>query len=345
MKYRILFPLYLFFLFYRLLYWGMSTSAVTNVYSNSLADTLVSFLTAILINRSIKALSKVSYNTFKQIATTVLIFVVSCFALWGIHWFIYTYTGGMQGVFAKTFEKLTFQFFDVITLLFIGVSVSFAWLKNVELKKRAEAYNELIEEKREAELNFLKAQINPHFIFNTLNAINFSIHKDNHEARALVSDFADLFRFQLYESNMDFILLESELEFINKYIKINKVRMSETFEVEYKQDGDLKRKYIPPLILIPFIENAFKHASNEYGKKTRIEIAVQVEASKLNFKINNTKGNKKDTVDHVGGVGLENVKKRLNILFSKNYSLTIADNKSFFNIELEIPLKNEVLHH
>lgn len=345
MKARVLLPLYLFFLLYRLLYWGVAMTVLPNVYFNAAADSLVSYLTAYLIFRANRRKNDSFKNKVEFAAFSSLFFLLACAILWGIHFFIYSLTGGMDQVFRNTFNKFTFQFFDVITLLFIGASISFAWFKNLESRERAEQYHKLIEEKRDAELKFLKAQINPHFIFNTLNAINFSINKENQQARTLVSDFADLFRFQLYESDQDFILLESELEFIEKFIKINEVRMSETYRIEYKVEGNSKGKYIPPLLLIPFIENSFKHAGNIPNEKARISFSIKINEKTLYCKIENTIALKTSSFDKVGGVGLSNVKRRLNLLFSNLHKMDIQENKDFFQVYLEIPLKDELFHN
>jgi len=322
----------------------MAMTVVPNVYINALADTLISFYAALGINYLSGIDSKIN-SKIKSSLLAVLCFIIACILLWGIHFFIYTVTGGMDKTFKETFNRFTFQFFDVITLLFIGSAISFAWLKNLESRNRSILYQQLIQEKREAELKFLKAQINPHFIFNTLNAINFSIDKENLQARRLVSDFADLFRFQLYESDQGNILLERELEFIKKYIKINELRMSETYSVSLEVKGDVKNKFLPPLLLIPFIENSFKHASNSSNQKAIIEINLNVNELCLYLAVKNTKGTKLASIDKVGGVGLDNVKKRLEILFPKQHQIIIHDDDDIFEIKLEIPLRDEMLYH
>ena len=243
----------------------------------------------------------------------------------------------MNEVFTKTFYSFTFQFFDVFTILFIGASISFAWFKNIEIRKRIRENNKLLEEKRIAELKFLKNQINPHFIFNTLNAINFSIDQENTIARNLISDFADLFRFQLYESDLEFIELEKELEFIKKYIHIHEVRLSETFNIILKIEGAYKKKLLPPLLLIPFIENAFKHAYNFSDKKSFIIIEIKILENTLILRVINSKSG--DDSNAIGGVGLDNVRKRLAILFPKRHKMEIENEDNQFKVNLEVPLK------
>ena len=220
MRYWILGFLFTFFLFYRLVFWGLDVEDLLNVFLNALFDTSISYLSASAIfSLTFKMKSSFGKKVI-SIAKALIYFSVACLILWGLHLLVYTISGGMNEVFTKTFYSFTFQFFDVFTILFIGASISFAWFKNIETRNRIQENKKLLEEKRIAELKFLKNQINPHFIFNTLNAINFSIDKENTIARNLISDFADLFRFQLYESDLEFIELEKELDFIEKYILI-----------------------------------------------------------------------------------------------------------------------------
>ena len=336
MRYRILFFLFLFFFFYRLVFWGLDVEDLLNIILNAFFDMSISFVAATAIFRLTFSLKSSLKNKVSTIAKAIIYFSAACVILWGLHLSVYTLTGGMNEVFTKTFDSVTFQFFDVFTILFIGSSISFAWFKSIETRKRVSENKKLIEEKRIAELRFLKNQINPHFIFNTLNAINFSIDKENTTARNLIGDFADLFRFQLYESELDFIELEKELEFIKKYIRIHEVRLSETFDIELKIEGDYKNKMIPPLLLIPFIENSFKHACNVSDEKSLILLVIKIMDDTLTLKAVNSKGT--EDIKNSGGVGLDNVRRRLAILFPKQHKLKIKNEGNQFKLRLEIPL-------
>lgn len=338
MKFRILASLYLFYLTYRLIYWGLDNLLSVSV--NAALDTAVSFLMANLIYRSIEGV-KESENKTIALVLSIFYFILACVALWTLHWATYTLVNEMTETFKQSFYSFTFQFFDVITLLSIGGAITYAWLKNIEVKTRTIQYKKLIEENRIAELKFLKSQVNPHFIFNTLNAINFSIDKENTQARSLVGDFADLFRYQLYESDQDYILLEKEISFVKKYINIYEVRMNETFNVDINVEGKAEAKLLPPLLLIPFIENSFKHSSNHFSEKSIITISIKVHDLILEFRISNSK--RKSTVPERRGegMGLNNVKKRLEILFPGSHTMNLKEEEETFEVFLKIPLKEE----
>ena len=338
MKYRILIAIYLFYLAYRLIYWGLDD--LINVLANATFDTFSSFLTASIIFRAVKN-DKKRNNKVIIYLLSVIYFVLGGLLLWTLHLIVYELTGCMTEKFSRTFFSFTFQFFDVFTLLSIGVAVSYAWLKNIEVQVQTKKYLKLMEENRVAELKFLKSQINPHFIFNTLNAINFSIHKNNKKARSLVSDFADLFRFQLYESDQEYILLEKEIDFLRKYINIYEVRMSETYQINLSIEGETGGKQIPPLLTIPLVENSFKHSSNHFKEKSIIDIVIRINASEMVFRIKNSR--KKGIVKGkpAEGVGLANVRKRLAILFPDEHELRVTEEDDKFEVLMRVPVKEE----
>jgi|GEM_PF-4907052 len=335
MKYAVVLFLYLFFFIYRFIYWGTDDFPI--IILNSLNDTLISYFTAKYVYQLVLYANRLQKTWL--ILFSVLIYGLGALILWGLHYLVYEYADDMSDAFRQSFFSMTFQFFDVITLLLVGTAATYAWIKNLEAKSRKEELNLLLEEKRNAELKFLKSQINPHFIFNTLNAINFSIDKSNTKARELVSDFADLFRFQLYESDQDSIEVEKELHYIEKYIQIHRIRLEDTHEISMEVEGDLQQKKIPPLLLIPFIENAIKHSSSALGVKTKIHIHLKADQNYLILEVSNSVLKKTSTSKN-GGLGLKNVQKRMDILFQGDYELGINELDSSFAVKLKIPMES-----
>ena len=122
---------------------------------------------------------------------------------------------------------------------------------------------ELAKEKAEAELNFLKSQINPHFLFNSLNSVYFLIDKSNPDARQALHKFSDMLRYQLYEANGEKIPIEKEINYLQDYVHLQQLRKDENYKVQFNCSPDVKNFSIEPLLLIPFVENAFKHISHK----------------------------------------------------------------------------------
>jgi two-component system, LytTR family, sensor kinase len=190
-------------------------------------------------------------------------------------------------------------------------------------------------EKLNTELEYLKAQMNPHFLFNSINTIFFQINKENTEARETLGKFSDMLRYQLYECNGNEIAIEKELGYLKNYVELQKLRRNGQDEINFIVADELKHFSLPPLLLIPFIENAFKHVSNFTEKKNE----VTIELTKTNQTVQLSVFNTTDTsVKETGGIGLKNVKRRLELLFPQRHSLNIQKTDSGFSVKLKLEL-------
>lgn len=190
-------------------------------------------------------------------------------------------------------------------------------------------------EKTNAELSYLKAQINPHFLFNTLNSIySLALNKSDETATAVVK-LSGMMRYVLSESSQDFVSLEKEINYVGNYIELQKLRLEDTVKVEYTLTGTAIGKKIAPLILIPFVENAFKHGVNP-EEDSHIIIDVSVEESKVHLKVVNNKVNNTQDNNHRNGLGIENVKSRLQLLYPAKHLLLIDDNEKYYSVYLTI---------
>jgi len=196
---------------------------------------------------------------------------------------------------------------------------------------------EVAKEKAETELNFLKSQINPHFLFNSLNSVYFLINKDNPEAREALHKFSEMLRYQLYEVNGDKIPIEREIHYLRDYVDLQQLRKDEKYSVEFNCAATVKGFSIEPLLLIPFVENAFKHISH-YNDKTNF---VKVDMSRANgtfiFLVENSKEDQPTTETH-GGIGMNNVKRRLELLYPGKYELKIDESPNNFVVQLKLRL-------
>lgn len=192
-------------------------------------------------------------------------------------------------------------------------------------------------EKAEAELNFLKSQINPHFVFNSLNSVYFLINKDNLEAREALHKFSEMLRYQLYEMNEEKVPIEKEVRYLKDYMDLQQLRKDEKYAVQFHCSNDVKGFYIEPLLLIPLVENAFKHISHHNDKTNFVKVDMNRENGSFLFDINNSKENLPTTELH-GGIGLQNVKRRLELLYPGRHELRIQETGDNFSVHLNLRL-------
>ena len=234
-----------------------------------------------------------------------------------------------------TFKEIVFFFtaYIIITSL-LKLSKSWFWVSELE--------KELLEkekQKTEVELKALKAQINPHFFFNTLNNIYSMALDKNEKLPDSILQLSDLMRYFLYESKDNFIPLEKELAVVNNYIALQKIRSGALLDLEMKSSGEINGQQIAPLLLITFLENAFKHGAKGNTEKAFIRIRTAIEKNRFIFSIENTKGiTDKIKAGDQGGLGLENIQRQLELLYPKKHVLTINNRKDSFVVQLQLDL-------
>lgn len=199
----------------------------------------------------------------------------------------------------------------------------------------AQLIHELKEAKTNTELEQLKNQINPHFLFNMLNNANVLTKKDPDKASQVLMKLSDLLRYQLYDSARDKVLLTSDIHFLEDFLNLEKVRR-DNFDFLISKEGDLNGVQIPPLLFISFVENAVKH-NNDSSKSSFVNLYFNVQNNVLHFKCENSKPILK-AIHKTGGLGLVNIKRRLELLFPTSHSLKIEESKEKFCITLSIKL-------
>ena len=199
---------------------------------------------------------------------------------------------------------------------------------------------EMAKEKAEAELNFLKSQINPHFLFNSINSVYFLIDKTNTAAREALHKFSGMLRYQLYEMNGDRIPVEKEIHYLKDYVDLQKLRKDENYAVSFNCAADVKKFLIEPLLLVPFVENAFKHISHHKDQPNFIELDLSMHNGNFHFKITNSKEVLEKVKDSHSGIGLNNVKRRLELLYPDKHVLSIKDSGNIFSVELHLKIIN-----
>jgi len=196
---------------------------------------------------------------------------------------------------------------------------------------------ETAKEKAEAELNFLKSQINPHFVFNSLNSVYFLIHKDNQEAREALHKFSEMLRYQLYEVKDDKIPIEKEIHYLKDYMDLQQLRKDEKYAVQFNCAADVKGFSIEPLLLVPFVENAFKHISHFSDKPNFVKVDMLRVNNNFGFSVVNSREEQR-TMEQHGGIGLNNVKRRLELLYPGKHELKIDKAEETFTVQLNLQL-------
>lgn len=199
-----------------------------------------------------------------------------------------------------------------------------------------EKFELMQKEKERAELDFLNAQLNPHFLFNSLNLIYGSIDKQNNLARNMLLTFSDMLRYQLYDCSNEKVSIEKEMSYITNYVALQKARKSETLEVNLHIDTTVKHFTIHPLLFISFIENAFKYVSSNTDERNFIDIAFSLQDNFLHFNCVNSKEIQTEAGFEYKGIGITNIKRRLSLLYPDNHFLDIEDNGNTYRVTLKL---------
>lgn len=219
-------------------------------------------------------------------------------------------------------------------------SMSVSTLTKRWIKKQQEWY-QAEREKVAAQLQLLRAQLHPHFLFNTLNNI-YSFALDlSPKTPQMILKLSSLLSYMLYECRTDEVLLEKEVEIMKNYIDLEKERYGDKIDISVNIEGDIQDKYITPLLMLPFIENAFKHGTSEQLERPWMSVDIAVKGNVLHSKVVNSKNEVVPFGEH--GVGIANVKKRLQLLYPGKHELKLAEEGDFFVVMLMLQLPAPVI--
>ncbi|MBK9488049.1 MAG: histidine kinase [Haliscomenobacter sp.] len=263
----------------------------------------------------------------------------------GILWFL-DRSWMLLWVFSAFMEDLGYNFYFFYYLpnvqnlfIFISVMLFAAVIRFSRIWYETEmTTRKLAAEKQATELAFLKAQVNPHFLFNTLNSLYaLAVEKNQEELGQSIASLAGMMRYLTYESNAEKVPLRREVDQIGGFIEIQHLRLSDDDDViiSLNTQGEMDGKMIAPAILIPFVENALKHGI-DVTKRSMVKIEVIVEDKTLHFSTKNTK--QTATTLNQEGIGLENVRKRLSLLYPERHTLRIVDEGGYFSVHLTLTL-------
>jgi len=239
---------------------------------------------------------------------------------------------GMPPVVPAGIDTLLYLFFILAAFAY---RLSKDWWRNERLRAR------LAEEKLSAELNYLKAQLNPHFLFNTLNNLYALAEREGNEPLSGgIAGLAELMRYAVYDSRAEYVPLAKELRFLQSMVEMQSLRFDEEDElaISFQVSGEYEHLKIAPLMLVPFVENAFKHGTR-YGRPSFIRLEARVEDQVLHFKAANTMHESRGRPHEEGaGIGLENARRRLQLLYPGKHRLEIGSRDEIFTVALQLEL-------
>lgn len=225
-----------------------------------------------------------------------------------------------------------YQFLNII-LTSLVINLSFCGIRFFEQNIR------LQKELADSSLQILQAQINPHFMFNVLNHINILIRKEPELASSVLVQYTNILRYQLYNGQKETVSIRQEIDFLEDFIKIEKMRWKNTLDVQCSWDVEDDSITFPPLLLITFIENAFKHVSRSKTEKGYVHITLKQLGRNLTLTVENSKyADQPKIKKDESGIGLENIKKRLNILYANKYNLQINDSDTSYSTILNLKM-------
>ncbi len=203
------------------------------------------------------------------------------------------------------------------------------WFKELKLKEALKQKN------HEMEMALVKSQLDPHFLFNTINNIDVLIIKNANEASDYLNKLSDIMRFMLFETKTEEIELAKEIEYIEKYIELQKIRTSNSNYISYAVEGDSVNRSIAPMVFIPFIENAFKHTTNK-KLQDAIDIKIKIEAKGISLECVNKIDPNRKLEQESNGLGNELIQKRLNLIYPERHQLDISNENNVYNVYLTI---------
>ncbi|GAB2826391.1 hypothetical protein GCM10027043_29960 [Ferruginibacter profundus] len=225
-----------------------------------------------------------------------------------------------------------------------GIASAIKLMKYWYLKEQRNL--QLQKENAESQLQVLKAQVHPHFLFNTLNNIYSYTQNTAPQAAHLVTGLSDMLRYMLYECNQPLTALSKEIKLLQNYCSLEKVRYDRQLDIQLRLPENEKELYIAPLLLLPFIENCFKHGASNMVEHAWISVTISTEGNRLKMKVVNSKPLDEQQTDLPGkpGIGIANVRARLQLLYAGKYELNITNEPDVFIVNLAIVLDEQPNH-
>ncbi|WP_316748080.1 sensor histidine kinase [Pedobacter gandavensis] len=314
--------------------WAEAYSALTFFFYSFLALCIYFMVFVVLRNRP--ALKKSSRILIKVGGTLALAFLYICIR-WAIEQHLAYWALGI-----RTYPReITFSYFfydnlfNAFLLVFCGLFVKFMddWYITDRIRTDLEKQNLRLE------LDFLKSQVNPHFLFNTLNNIqSYIVQDEKMKSIELIGRLSEFMRFALYECTEEYIDLDKEINMLTDYVELERVRCDDRVMIIFETSGNFGHHKVPPLLLMPFVENAFKHGADDQLSNSWIKINISVQEDLLKLQVDNNFSASSIPAEKTGGIGLQNVRKRLNHYFPDKHDLQISNKGNTFHVNLNLQL-------
>lgn len=228
--------------------------------------------------------------------------------------------------------SLIYNFTHTSLYLLLTVALKFS----MDWYEQKKVLQEIQVEKLQAEVNYLRSQVNPHFLFNALNNLYALTLKKSDKAPEIVLKLAEMMEYMLYESEETFVPLEKEINYLNNYLELEKIRQGNNADIRLTVQGNTEKCRIPPFLILPLVENAFKHGVSRSVHNAYLFISITI-AEDLEIRIENNKGSIQQPT-HNGGIGILNLRKRLELLFPGKHVLEIVDGTDKYQVYLKISL-------
>lgn len=336
--FNIIFWVGVYFFYTYFLGYGSSNTAYVDTFSAYLMPVTICLSYFIILYLIPKYLLKKKYILF--ILYSCYTFIISFTAILLSIFFGLVFSSFLEGTNTKSLTKsLPLVIIGVYFIVIIATSLSLIIYNYLSSIKNENLKNKFLHTQlqlKEQELKFLKMQIHPHFLFNTLNTLYGFALKKSEEAPDMILKLSNLLDYILYQVDKPSVLLKNEIQHIDDYISLEKVRFQESLQVEFSKNLHNETTQVSPMLLLPFVENAFKHGVQIDGVLS-VNISLKTTKDSLFFHIENT--SQKNKIDK-NGIGLENIQKRLKMLYNNQFKLHLALEENQFIVDLKIPLTN-----
>jgi two-component system LytT family sensor kinase len=280
-----------------------------------------------------------TYAVYPLLNKNVIWYIVGLGVLLGLYWLFSHHPQHPEKRFHRGFGG-PFNFIPILSPL-VAILCSICYRVIIDNRARQQQLKERENIHLQSELTFLRSQISPHFMFNILNNLVALARKKSDDLEPAIMNLSQLMRYMLYESDDNRVFLSKEIEYLKSYINLKMLRFGSSVKVNINTDGDVDLYTIEPMLLIPFVENAFKHGTGMIDEPViNISIAIDADTRLLHFKVDNAISPNDQSKDGSSGIGISNVKRRLAILYPGKHELNIVKEDNKFSIDLTIYLSN-----
>jgi len=269
-------------------------------------------------------------KTWKYFIEFVIPFIILIFVRVYVQRYVMESFGIHERYYYTTFYVVQLSFDTLLITIFVGM-LRFAtgWFELEARRKQME------NDKLTNELKFLKAQINPHFLFNTLNNLYYLAYSHSANTTEVIAKLSQMMRYMIYDSNYPKVHLSKEIEYMQNYISLERLRLNNEVPIDFVIEGEPENKSITPLIFITFLENAFKHGVSANTADSWVKISVKLKGNECIYTVENSKLKSLDNKEK-SGIGLQNVKRRLELSYPDKYTLKTDDQSDRYFVQLNL---------